>query len=188
MRGMSRSCVFTVGADGHGPGRQPQVLQRSARARRDRRSSMMIAPARNFLPLTSKSSSAAGHLHARILEAEGDEVVVGRVLDDERVARALDAAGGLHRAGDARHRLREDALVAKRRDLDVAHVLERPAGVVVGARVLRRVVLHREVHLGERAERLIAADDVIAGRDVDVAGLERGAGAVESPAPASSAR
>ena len=42
-----------------------------------------------------------------------------------------------------------------------------------GRRVLRRVVLHREVHVGQRAERLVAADDVVAGLDVDVAGLER---------------
>ena len=42
-----------------------------------------------------------------------------------------------------------------------------------GRRVLRRVVLDREVHVGERAERLIAANDVVAGLDVDAARLER---------------
>ena len=75
-----------------------------------------------------------------------------------------------------RHLLIEDALLRHRQDLEVAHVLERPAGVVVRRRILRRVVLDREVHVGQRAERLIAADDVVAGLDVDAAGLERRGG------------
>ena len=70
----------------------------------------MIAPARNFLPFSSKSSSAAGIFTSAFLKRNVDEVVVGGVLDDERGAGAVDAAGGLHRSGDLRHRLREDAL------------------------------------------------------------------------------
>ena len=89
-----------------------------------------------------------------------------------------NAAGGLHRARHRGHGLCQHTLVGHPGDGDVAHVLERPARVVVGPRVLRRVVLDREIHVGQRPERLVAADDVVAGGHGGVARLERGVGRV----------
>ena len=99
------------------------------------------------------------------------------MLDDEHPAGAFDAARRPDVVGDERHLLIEQRLVGHRNDPDVAHQLKRPAGVVVRRRILRRVVLNREVHLGQRPERLIAAHDVVAGADLDGARPERRRGA-----------
>jgi hypothetical protein len=114
-----------------------------------------------------------------VLEAERDERVVGRVIDDQHRTGPFDDAGRPDVGGERRHLLAQHTLVLDRLDHQVAHVLERPAGVVVRPRIGRRVVLDREIHVRNRAIRLIAANDVIARFHVDVAGLERSCGKVE---------
>ncbi len=122
-----------------------------------------------------------GHLHldVLVLEAEGHQVVVAGVLDHEEAAGAFDAAGRLGVGGEQGHGLFEDGLIGDLVELDVAHVLHGPAGVVVGARIGDGVVLHAEVHVDQRVIGLVAADDVIAGGDIDAADLEGGVGLVD---------
>ena len=111
------------------------------------------------------------HLHGRVLEAEGHEDVVSRVIDDDDRAGALDAARRLGLGGEEGGGAVEHGLVADRLDHHVA-MQGTSTGVVVRARVGRRIVLHR-VHVGQRAIRLIAANHVVARLDAHRAGLER---------------
>src|SRR6267378_2404102 len=60
---------------------------------------------------------------------------------------------------------------------DVAHVLQRPTGVVVRLRIVWPVVLFAEIALGERPVWLVEEHHVVPRRDVDTAGLERLIGA-----------
>ena len=99
------------------------------------------------------------------------------MVENQHGTGALDAAHGPRIGGQQGHGTLEDGLVGDGFELDVAHVLHGPAGIVVGTRVGGRVVLNAEVHVGERAVRLVGADDVIAGGHVDGAGFEsRGRG------------
>ena len=92
MRGTSRSCVRTDGAVSTAHADSPRSFSIGSSAARSALGTM-IAPARNLRPASSKSSSAAAMATARVLEPEGDERVVGGVLDDQRAAGPLDAAG-----------------------------------------------------------------------------------------------
>ena len=116
-----------------------------------------------------------GGLHPDIckLETEGDEAVVGRIVDDDDVAGAGDAS----RCGDVRshllHRHVEQGLIAHGRHVQVPHQWERPAGVVVRRGIRRREVLEGEIHVRDRAIWLVAADDVITRFDLHLARAER---------------
>ena len=101
------------------------------------------------------------------------------MLHDNHRARAVDAAGRGHVPLHFGHGLREQRLVGGRRDHQVAHVLERPARVVVRTRVARGVALDREINVGHGAERLVAADDVVTRLHVHSAHLERVGGLVK---------
>ena len=98
----------------HRPGRQAEILQHRLELRAigvRRRSS---EPARNFLPFNSKSSSAAAIFTSAFLKRNVTRLLSAVCSTIERRAGAFDAAVGLHRAGDLRHRLREDRLVGRR--------------------------------------------------------------------------
>jgi hypothetical protein len=104
-----------------------------------------------------------------MFETERDDVHVRRVFDHDHGSVAFDAAGRAHVRRDHGHRLAQDALIGDRRNVQVAHELESPAGVIVRTGVCDRVVLQREIHVSDRAIRLIGADDVITRLDVDIA-------------------
>ena len=116
------------------------------------------------------------HFLRGVLEAELHQVVVGGVLDDERRAGALDAARRRDVSRDERHRRVERALVGERLDHQVAHVLERPSGVVVRARVGGRVVLALRQPLEELAAERFALLGALLLLEVGAVeiGLERG--------------
>jgi hypothetical protein len=82
------------------------------------------------------------------------------VIENRHGPHPFDPAGRLHIRGEQSHGLIEDDLVGHRHYPDVPHQLKRPACVVIRRRVLRRVVLNREIHVGKRAERLVASHDV----------------------------
>ena len=63
--------------------------------------------------------------------------------------------------------------IGDRTQCDIAHVLQRPAGVVIRRRVVRAVVLLTEVALRERAVGLVERNDVVTRRDVDPTSRER---------------
>ena len=106
MRGMSRSCVFTWRRRRHRPCRQTELLQhrlelRAIGVRHDERSGAELVAADLEVVLGRQ------HLHVRVLEAERDEIVVRRVLDDQHAAGAFDAARRLGIRRQHRHRLFE---------------------------------------------------------------------------------
>ena len=112
------------------------------------------------------------HPHALELEAQGDQRIVAAVVEDNRRAFAGDAAARGDVRGDRRQRLRKHGRVLDRLQLDIVHILHRPAGIVIGTWVTDRIGLHAEVHIEQRAIGLVGADHVIAGRDLDAAGGE----------------
>ena len=119
------------------------------------------------------------HAHGRVRRAELHQVVVGGVIDDQHRSGAFHAAGGAYLGQHGRHGLLENAFLADRQYRHVAHVLEGPARVVVRAGVGRRKVLHRQIHVSQRAIRLIAAHDVVAGLHIERSHFERTVGGVE---------
>ena len=187
MRGTSRLCVRTAGAAatahaGEAERRQGRLERGAVGVLDDERSRAELAPGRVELLFRRL------HGDVLVLEAERHEGVVGGVLDDQHRPRAVDAARRPDVGVDRGHLLIERALVLDRLDHQVAHVLESPAGIVVRTRIGRRVVLHREVHVGDRAIRLVAADDVVARLDFHGAGLERRAARCGTRGPAGAAR
>ena len=139
---------------------------------------MMNDPAWNLCELSVEVVLGGLHLHVLQLEAESHQRVVGGVIDDQRAARAVNSTGAFTSAeiiviGFSKHRFVGDG-----HQLHVAHVLHGPACVVVRSRIRDRIVLHAEVHVGQRVIRLIGADDVIAFGNIEPAGFERGDGFV----------
>ena len=179
MRGTSRSCVAHGRRGRHRPRRQAERRQRRLERRAvgvpdDERAGAELAPGR--LELLFRRL----HLHVRVLEAERHEVVVGGVIDDQHRPGPLDAAGRLDVGGrpppsaDRARSCRSIGLITRLR----MYWNVQPVSSY-GRGLRRRVVLHREVHVGDRPIRLVAADDVVARLDVDAAGLERGRRGVE---------
>ncbi len=107
MRGTSRSCVFTVGADATAHADSPRSFSigssfaRSAFGHDDRAGAELVAGELEVV-------FGRQHLHVLVLEAERDEVVVAGVIDDEHAAGAFDAARRLRVGRQQRHRLIED--------------------------------------------------------------------------------
>ena len=175
MRGTSSVWVFTVGAVATAHAVSPRSLierlePRAVGVRNDEGAGAQLVAVDVEVVFGGK------HLDVAIAEPESHQSVVGGVVDDHHGAAAFDASGRLRIGREHGHGMIEDSLVGHRRQLHVAHVLHGPTGVVVGARIGRRIILHAEVHVGERAIGLIGADDIVARGDVDGAGLEGGAG------------
>ena len=112
------------------------------------------------------------HFDGGVLETEGRKDVVGCVFNDEDIACSLNYAGHHDISGDHGHLLIEERFVGHLFHGDVAHERHRPARVVVGERICDGIVLQAEVHVDQRAVGLVGANDVVAGRDLQLAHVE----------------
>ena len=83
------------------------------------------------------------------------------MLNEEGFTLAVDSSGGIDLAHFL-HGRAEDGEIGDTRGLDIAQCAEGPAGVVVGARIARAVILGVEGHIGETAVRLVHAHDIAA--------------------------
>ena len=115
-------------------------------------------------------------LELLLLEAERGQGVVGVVVDEIGLDRALaqpgDPAGRGDLAFDERHGRVEDGDVVDADGLDVVERPERPADVVVRPGVVDVEVLAVEHHVGHARIGLVHADDVAPGRVFGVLDLE----------------
>ncbi len=116
--------------------------------------------------------------------AQGDQRVVGIVIDQEDLARAFHAAGRLHRAVARRSMAASSTFTSVTRDhLHVAEFAEGPAGVVVDAllRIVGGPVLIVEQRIGDAAVGLIHAQNVAAGGERARLGLGLFRGLARAP-------
>ena len=126
----------------------------------------MIAPAAKLWPSALNDVFGRRHLHAGFLKRNETSVLSLLFSTTTVLPVPVMPPGAVTSFFTAVIGCLRMLLSVTSRDRDVAHQRERPARVVVRRRIGRREVLEREVHVGDRAVRLVAADDVVARVDL----------------------